>query len=139
MPEFILNKPAPCWSTHLDEFTGGYLEACFFTNCDSGHEDETKANDLGVGRVLKTTRAAMIADCERFQVENKTALESVYEVGIIDAAAAGRDFWFTRQGHGVGFWEGVSRGYPDETGEQLDSASKGFGEIYLGIWRGWIG
>ena len=45
MPEFMLNSDARFES--LPEFTKGYVEAMFFTNGDTGADDEDKLNRLG--------------------------------------------------------------------------------------------
>jgi hypothetical protein len=46
----------------------------------------------------------MRADCERFTIQNRAALETLAG-GSFDLAQLGRDFWFTRNGHGVGYWD----------------------------------
>ena len=45
-----------------------------------------------------------------------------------DDSEAGADFWFTRNGHGVGYWDGD---YPEPQATRLDDASKRFGEVWL--------
>lgn len=45
-----------------------------------------------------------------------------------DEAQNGHDFWLTRNGHGVGFWD---RGYDKEVGDALTKASESFGEVDL--------
>ena len=40
-------------------------------------------------------------------------------------AQNGADFWYSRNGHGVGFWD---RGYPDEVRDGLHAAAKACGE-----------
>lgn len=184
MPEFVLNQPAtrhpanvpagkrphPFYS--LSEFARGYVEAMFFTNCDSGDDRENLANELGVERLTRASVAAIKRDCDSFlshimpdgctarQWIDRAAAESGY-----DDAQAGRDFWFTRQGHGVGFWDrseleldlfelinpapglggwelrrddreqGPCKG---TIGDGLSDAAKHFGETCPQIWRGWI-
>jgi hypothetical protein len=59
-------------------------------------------------------------------------------MGRRDEEGIAHDFWFTRQGHGVGFWEGKSRGYPRDTGDKLSTIAKAQGEVYPQIYRGWI-
>jgi len=82
-----------------------------------------------------------------------------------DDEQAGRDFWFTRQGHGVGFWDRKALEvdlFPDinpapglggwrvwdenreqgpcagSIGDGLSDAAKAIGETYCEISRGWI-
>lgn len=139
MPEFILNSNA--WFHSLDEFTQGYVEAMFFTNCDTGSEEEYLANRLGVARLTEASRSAIVRDCDAFKV--KANIDALFndEASPIDyfkygLDPCGRDFWFTRQGHGVGFWcrdqlDDTTRGF-------LDGVAKSFGECYPEIYRGWV-
>lgn len=68
MTQFHLNNPSsaqhPFYS--LDDFARGYVEAMFFTNCDSGLDDSDKANDLGVERLTRASVKAIKADCAAF-------------------------------------------------------------------------
>ncbi len=59
-------------------------------------------------------------DCAKFTVEN---YELLNRAG--DPWQNGSDFWYTRNGHGVGFWD---RGYPDDVADPLTEACKTFGE-----------
>lgn len=101
---------------NLDAFTQGYVEACFFTESDPsasmadlgpGHEfiDGNIPADAGFSDIHPDSLIRISKDCERFQRENQTWLNAAYEAADYDAAQAGRDFWFTRNGHGVGFWD----------------------------------
>lgn len=124
MPQFILNEPAtrhpanlPAGAkTHpfysLDSFARGYVEAMFFTNCDTGNEErEDHANELGVERLTRKSVAAIKRDCSAFlshiMPDGCTARQWLDRVGDsdYDDTQAGRDFWLTRQGHGAGFWD----------------------------------
>lgn len=140
MPQFVINTPDraahPFYA--LDEFARAYVEAMFFTNCDSGDERENLANDLGVERLTRASVAAIKEDCDEFQADAAAEIEATLAQGKLDLAGIAHDFWFTRQGHGVGFWEGESRGYPGATGDELTRITKGFGEVYPQIYRGWI-
>lgn len=183
MPEFILNAPQryhacpgerggppahPFYS--LDEFARGYVEAMFFTNCDSGDDNEHRANELGVERLTRASVAAIKRDCDKFlghvMPDGCFARQWLNRVAdSYDDAQAGRDFWFTRQGHGVGFWDREQINLDlfepinpapglggwelrDDEAEQgpcrgnirdgLTEAAKAAGEAYPEIWRGWI-
>lgn len=140
MPEFILN--APDRAAHpfyaLDEFARAYVEAMFFTNCDSGDERENLANELGVERLTRASVAAIKEDCDAFQADAAALILATLAHGKLDLRGIAHDFWFTRQGHGVGFWEGESRGYPGEIGDELGRIAKAAGEVYTEIYRGWI-
>ena len=91
MPEFILDHGSAETAKQfaaLDSFTQGYIEAMFFT-------DEE--------RLCEGWRALSM-DCALFQTANAALLDEAYGRDY-DAEQAGRDFWYTRNGHGVGFWD----------------------------------
>jgi hypothetical protein len=121
MPEYILDTrdgPAP-WRD-LDAFTQGYIEAMFFTS--TGHEDDLE--DATFAELHPQSLADIIADCKAFQDANRSLLDAAVEHGgdrgEYDLAAAGRDYWYTRNGHGVGFWD---RGL-GSIGDSLSSAAR---------------
>jgi hypothetical protein len=131
MPAFQLNNTGRAYDS-LSGFAKAYVEAMFFTNCDSGDE----ANRLGTSRLTIATLNAIATDCIDFQNDNAATIAECLAAGkTLDSIA--HDFWFTRQGHGVGFWES-SRGYPGDTGAKLDAAAKEMGEVYPYFSRGWI-
>lgn len=115
----------------LDGFTQGYLEAMWFTEEDrikeeldeSGLGEEAKEEILNDQPIDQESMWSIIGDCKAFQRDNAELLE---QAG--DAEQNGRDFWFTRNGHGVGFWD---RGYPGNIGTALSDASKVYGESFL--------
>ena len=81
----------------MREFLDGYLEALAFT--------DQQADDECAGCELSPELLASAADdCERFQQLASILLERAYAAGY-GADQAGRDLWFTRNGHGVGFWD----------------------------------
>lgn len=83
----------------LDAFTQGYIEALFFTETESALHGECGFSDLAPDSL-----ASIIDDCEAFQRETAALLAEAYARGYA-AEQAGRDYWFTRNGHGVGFWD----------------------------------
>lgn len=113
------------WAS-LDSFTQGYIEALFFTEeeslraemrahslaadgltPDDDESDESAAAfeslyPVGFSDLAPEALARIIADCEAFQRDNAATLAEAYARDY-DAAQAGRDYWFTRNGHGVGF------------------------------------
>jgi hypothetical protein len=139
MPEFRLNDhPTPKDYDSLSEFAKAYVKAMFFTNCDSGDEDEFKANNLGVSHLTRASLESIAADCASFESQNAETIAAVLAHGERDLSGIAHDFWFTRQGHGVGFWEGESRGYPGDTWKALDASARAHGEVWPSIYRGWI-
>jgi len=131
MPEYILplsdyqrrNRESE-WN-RLDAFTQGYIEALFFTENTPGwsyddiaarpeewreareaREASELPEDSGFEDLALEALDEIKADCALFQRDNAKLLAQAYAcVGGYGEAAAGRDFWYTRNGHGVGFWD----------------------------------
>lgn len=128
MPQFILNsegtvrdvrapsieavKRVDLGFCDLDAFAQGYIEAMFFTECEPGtdadsHDPETQSalhGECGFADLAPEALAHIVAQCAAFQRDSAPLLEKAV-VRDYDSAQAGRDFWFTRNGHGVGFWD----------------------------------
>ena len=112
------NFPAPFTdeeTADLKEFIGGYMEAIFFT------EDE-EIGESGVDELSLPAKASIVSDCAAFYLANKQDLNDAYSNHKYNFDQAGRDFWLTRNGHGIGFWD---RGM-GEVGQNLSDAC-GFG------------
>lgn len=109
----------------LDYFTRGYIEAAFFTECNSDNEEMENAT---LSDVDGSSLNAVIDDCTFWQNENAALLNEAYERDY-DATQAGSDYWFTRNGHGVGFWD---REELTECGlgDRLSAACR-YNEVYL--------
>lgn len=116
MPEYILPVLDRKAFQKLDGFTQGYITALFFTEndptvCaedwtpDSEMPEGSIPNDAGFDDIHPDTLAAIIKDCEAFQSAQKALLEQAYEIGEYDDERAGNDYWYTRNGHGTGFWD----------------------------------
>lgn len=115
MPEFILDAAGAVESYSfgdLDAFAGGYIEALFFTSQEVGTDRDTfdssegspLPGDAGFEDLAPAALALIIADCAAFQRAAADPLARAYETGYGEEQA-GRDFWFTRNGHGVGYWD----------------------------------
>jgi hypothetical protein len=108
----------------VDEFTQAYIECALWSSTDDNDDpldDKYTPADLD-----RTTLAAMVDDCQRFQDENAEDIDT-WPTGNAEEMA-GYDFWLTRNGHGAGFWDGD---WGEDVGERLTTASKAFGEFYL--------
>lgn len=111
----------------LSKFTQGYIEAMFFTDTGSSDDAENGLEEASFAELAPEILTSIIAECEAFQRENAALLDEAYEHGgdprtaakwgPYDETRAGADFWFSRNGHGVGFWD---RGIP--TGHELSEA-----------------
>jgi len=133
MPEFVLDHGTPDAAEEfakLDSFTQGYIEAMFFTETN-GAEDADMANAT-FANLAPVTLAAIAGQCQRFQTENASLLGEAYSRDYSEEQA-GRDLWFNRNGHGVGYWD---RDVLDDNGlgERLSERAEAFGgqDIYVG-------
>jgi hypothetical protein len=99
MPKFILchgsAESAQAFNA-LDAFTRGYIEAAFFT-CDF--------ENAYTCELAPSALAEIIVDCTAWQAKAAKLLDVAYDHCDYKAEQAGRDYWFTRNGHGVGFWD----------------------------------
>lgn len=131
MPKFVLDMGSPEGARQfaaLDEFTQGYIEAMFWTETGTG--DDEQLEHASFAELDQDALAAIIADCEEFQYENRADLDEAFDNGRIkgyDAKAAGRDFWLTRNRHGAGFWDRGLGG----VGNTLSDAAKGYSTRYI--------
>jgi hypothetical protein len=174
MPEFIADTDGTvngCEWSDLSPFLQGYLEAMFFTNCCTsesmveweepevqervreGQADGSIPTDAGFGDIHPDSMIAAHGDCSDFQAKARHLLSQAYALDY-DESQAGRDFWFTRNGHGVGYWDrkeleaglhaahGAPRvdepGWSDYTaareetlGRKLTEIAETYGEIYV--------
>ena len=114
MPQFVLVHGGPDGTAILnstDEFTRGYIEAMFFTN--SGSRDDGDLEHASVAELAPETVERIIRDCERFQRANANLLALAYGRAEktmrgpeqYTPTRAGNDFWYSRNGHGTGFWD----------------------------------
>lgn len=128
MPEYVLpSADAPAFQ-ELDAFTQGYIEALFFTETEPGTTRKDQMTTRGTVRKSWAARAyegqqkdmpgdygpddlapraleRIKADCAAFQAAHAVDLEQAYSETDYSPEQAGRDLWFTRNGHGVGFWD----------------------------------
>lgn len=105
MPEFVLNvgdSKEDCRRFYgLDLFTQGYIEALFFT--ETGPDNEIPEG-TPVSALSDAAWSRIKGDCKTFQGLNRSLLENAYDAEGYDEEQAGRDFLYTRNGHGVGYW-----------------------------------
>ena len=129
---YLKAAPVEGWSGELDEFTEAYVRAALWSTTGDG--GEALDDDYGAEHLAPETLERMKADCARFrEVYGPLVIEANYDAGGEGSVEshAGHDFWLTRAGHGVGFWDGD---WTAEAGEILTMAAKSFGdyELYVG-------
>lgn len=121
----------------MDAFTSAYIECALWSSNDESTPDGGEFIDddnYDEGDLDPQTRDAMVADCKRFQDENRDDIDTWVGDTTCDEQA-GHDFWFNRNGHGVGFWEPE---WDEEPGSRLDRASEAFGEFNLYVEGGTV-
>ena len=107
-----------------DDFVRGYATCALWTFTN---EDGDKVDHDDFDLIAPDAFASMAADCAAFRAY--CAENDGIEFAPDDCEAAGQDFWFTRNGHGAGFWDGD---WAD--GAALTAAAKTFGssDLYPG-------
>lgn len=116
----------------LDYFTQGYIEAMFFTECTP---DNSELEDATFEDLSTEAMARIAADCDNFQRACVDLLDAACALGDspdinYDMLRAGNDFWYDRNGHGLGFWD---RDLGD-VGDKLSDATNAYGptDLYRG-------
>jgi hypothetical protein len=145
MPEFIMDREGVVNGMTFDDLSDifqGYIECVLFTETCSGismvdwHDEANQERvregeadgsiptDSGWGDIHPDSAIAAQMEVLDFEAKARHLLSMAYARGY-DAKQAGRDFWYTRNGHGVGFWarDELDR---DELGEQLSIIARAF-------------
>lgn len=116
---------------NLDAFVASYIEALYFT--DTGEEGQPDTD----AELAPETRQRIEDDCAAFLWRAYPYLDAIdnahpgdeRDISIDEPAyeRAARDFHFTRNGHGVGFWEPGR--WPAPYGDMLDKLARSFGQL----------
>ena len=113
--------------TDLESFTTAYIEAMYFA--DTGGDTDIPAD----AQLSEESRLDIEADCRSFWRRfGPYILTEICQGAFQDAVSqAGQDFYFTRNGHGVGFWEDE---WPEAYRDMLTNGAKAYGELipYIG-------
>jgi len=124
----------------LDQFTKAYLQCALFAETDNSDDSGGEPLDANysIEDFSPESLEKAIADCKQFQDENAEDIEktpdwngsdSYTSEGYTGLEVAGQDFWYTRGGHGVGFWD--REYYTKEEKDRLTKACETFGECYI--------
>lgn len=147
MPEFVLDtaNASTAWLA-LDDFAKGFIEAALFCETCSGLDsseffgaeaqediaqgraDGNIPSDAGVADIDPESLARVAAFCREFQGCAAALLTAAYERNGYDESQAGRDLYYTRAGHGVGYWErkaleSDSAEYEDLTRQMIEAGA----------------
>lgn len=125
MPEYVMPGKDSDRFASLDDFAKGYVEAAFFTAPDDGRDD---MSGMGIEDLSDESLDALITDCAAFREANADDLAALSAADPdYDDAAAGRDLWYTRNGHGVGYWDRGFDGAAGKAAERLTAAAERLG------------
>lgn len=123
----------------LDQFTEAYITCMLWSSTDNTDDQggEPLENNYSIEDIDPESMSRIIKDCKDFQAEN---LEDIMRIPSVSCnpdthgrshytglESAGHDFWFTRCGHGVGFWD---RDYPEDMAARLTASCERFGECW---------
>jgi len=129
------------YRSRLDSFTQAFIEA-FLKDVNDNEAERSRseredgvslhAMDYDIKDISPKTLARIIKDCKKFQSDHDDAIREGGTNFDDPYEQAGYDFYFTRTGAGVGFWE--TDDWPDPYGKELNSAAKKFGGVdgYVG-------
>lgn len=101
----------------LDTMVTSFIDTMVWADCNDGDDDV----DVCIDDVSDTAVTSITADCQRF-IDAVVGLLPQYTEGFVQL---GHDFYLTRCGHGVGFWD---RDLGD-LGEQLTTIAESFGVV----------
>ena len=107
----------------IDNFVKKYLEAALWSTMDDYGKPLDK--NYSIEHFSKELIQQAVVDCNKFRELSK--------YNITDNMA--HDFWFTRNHHGSGFWDGD---YEEEMGNYLTELSHSFGEMCFYVSNGKI-
>jgi hypothetical protein len=112
---------------NYQEFLMGYLECAAWCGISEDDPNKNKCRD-GHPSVYDFT----VHEIFRAEKECRDFVDSnIQDLRGLDMKRCGYDFWFTRNGHGTGFWD---RGL-GEVGDRLTEAAEGCGTMYVYVSR----
>jgi hypothetical protein len=116
----------------LPAFEQGYFTAAFFTSDDEApggmdYRDTGNADEL-FERLHPDNYDKQATQLWKFYKDNQDDIDA-----IGDDFGAGADLWYTRNRHGVGYWDNYNEGYDDDVAKRLTDAAHALGEVYCNI------
>ena len=122
----------------LDEFTTAYIDCMLWSTNDGSTPEGGEPMDAiyDIEDIDPNSLAKIVADCRRFQAVHANDIEGNYissrSEPWSDLEMAGHDFWLTRDGHGVGFWDGD---WNEPAASAMTKTSEEMGDVtpYVGV------
>lgn len=123
-----------------ESFVRNYIAAILFAEMDNADESggEPLDSNYGPEDFTDESMAMIVVDCLAFLRQHGPFIAACEEKGLHNPGSAdddafehaGRDFWYTRVGHGCGFWDGD---WDDTYSDRFDKGAKAFGEAYVEV------
>lgn len=128
----------------LPEGVRGYVEAAYFTNASNGDDDGYEAfceehGEPGFSHLTPNSLSKALEDWRAFEERANVDLTQAFAETHYSELQAGRDFWFTRNGHGVGFWDRdaldwfAASDITKKLQDTLSEVARDFGEVSVVI------
>lgn len=115
----------------LPPFVQGYIEAAFFMGEET---EEYNISEMSFHDIPRDELVKIIEDCQKFYSENEGLLSKLSEADPeYGDMEAGRDLYYTRNGHGVGFWDRGFKGEYAEIAEELSDKASAMGTSELSL------
>lgn len=111
-------------ASDIKDLSNGYKEAILFTGQDD--EEVELDRNYGIEDFDSKANAAIEKMAKQYIIDNKEAIDSAIESGMVDYEQIGRDIWYTQAGHGVGFFD---RELDKDVEDKLTKGAKKFGDL----------
>ena len=131
-PQYYIDKVGDLMSSPMDDFTRGYVDAMLWSTTDDN--DEPLEKNYSYSNLAPAFLMRIKRDCAKFQSENSEDLAHSVSPKPGEWTAmeqAGHDFWLTRNGHGVGFWDRPECYGGQDIADRLSDAAHKFGEVHV--------
>lgn len=121
-----------------EEFYRQYVITALWLECPGSPDenDDRSFSDRGITieKLQPETAAKMRADCDKFYDDPANAADlAAWRERHNGDVEAGHDFWLTRNGHGMGFWDRFNDGPLEAAGNRLTAACDAYNVYSLDL------